>query len=509
MNFKNSSKTNAIKGFATDFGGQIFVIVINILTIPLILKYTSSSLYGFWITCGSIIGFLALTDFGIGVPLTRSIAKIADRKKYQDLNILISTGFFTLIIVSFFFLIFGITISFFISKWFDIPVNDQREILPAFYVSILSSAIALPLGVFSIMLNGFQQMAIDNIIRNILTIISVILTLLLLFLGYGLLSIAISNLIFVLSNSVINFFYAKKIFPELKIRLHLFNRIQFKKLLNFGGLFQIGRLANTIAISADNLVIASILGANYVTPYTLTSKLPNLFSINIASKLPIAVFPAISKMFEDGNLIKLESVLVKITNISVRLAVLAATFVFLANKQFITLWVGVNNYGGTILNLVFVYWILQDTIYRGTTAFIFASGNLHKWATASIAEAILNVGISVFLANKIGIVGVALGTSISKTLTTGIFTPYFICKELNISFLNFIKKGILKPFLISIPGIILAYFFSYLLPQAFGWAWILFVGVILLFFNILFFEGKIFLNFNLSMKEKFALILKF
>ena len=32
-------------------------------------------------------------------------------------------------------------------------------------------------------------------------------------------------------------------------------------MLKFGGYFQVGRVANTIALSADNVVIASILGA--------------------------------------------------------------------------------------------------------------------------------------------------------------------------------------------------------------------------------------------------------
>ena len=42
--------------------------------------------------------------------------------------------------------------------------------------------------------------------------------------------------------------------------------------------------------------------------------------------------------------------------------------------------------------------ILQDTIYRGTTAFIYASGDLRNWTIASIFEAILNVVISIILA---------------------------------------------------------------------------------------------------------------
>jgi O-antigen/teichoic acid export membrane protein len=140
----------------------------------------------------------------------------------------------------------------------------------------------------------------------------------------------------------------------------------------------------------------------------------------------------------------------------------------IANKKFITLWVGEDNFGGIALNFVFIYWILQDTIYRGTTAILFASGNLKKWTYTSILEAILNIVISIFLAKNFGLIGVALGTSISKTFTTGLLTPYYICKEINMPFKIFIINGIIKPFIICIPGIILTWVISFLLPENLG-----------------------------------------
>jgi len=508
MQKTNITSKRAIFGFITDFGGQILVMSVNLVTIPLILKFTSTSLYGFWITTSSIIGFLALTDFGIGMPLTRSIAKIADNDKSIQLNQLISTGFLLLCCISILFLIVGISLSFYLAKWFNIPITDQIHILPAYYVAVLSSAISLPLGVFSNILNGFQKMAIDNVVRNALTVICILISLILLYNGFGLLAIALSNFLLVVLNSTINYIYAKKYFSNLKIRFSNFSKTELKHLLNFGGLFQIGRIANTIALSADSIVIAGVLGASYVTSYSITSKLPNLFSINIASKLPNAVFPAISKMFSEGNLMKLQKVFIKLTSFSVRLALMAATFVFLVNKYFITIWVGINNYGGTTLNLIFVYWILQDTIYRSTTAIIFASGNLKKWTIASIAEALFNISFSILLAKNIGIIGVALGTAISKTLTTGIFTPYFICQELKMSFMSFIKFGILRPLFFSIPGIILAYFFSNLISKDLGWIWIALVGISIFIFNIIFFEVIIILKSSkLTMKERFNRII--
>jgi O-antigen/teichoic acid export membrane protein len=189
---------------------------------------------------------------------------------------------------------------------------------------------------------------------------------------------------------------------------------------------------------------------------------------------------------------------------------IAASFVLVANKEFIRLWVGELNYGGTLLNLVFVYWILQDTIYRSTTAFIYASGDLKNWSIASIFEAILNLVISFFLAKKIGIIGVALGTSISKTITTGISTPYFICIKLKIPFKNFILNGLFEPMLKSLPGIFLSWLISINIPKEFGWFWIIIFSLSIVILNILTFEGRVlFGKSNMSFKERINKIINF
>jgi O-antigen/teichoic acid export membrane protein len=499
----------ALMGFVSDFGGQIILILVNFMTVPLILRFTSQVLYGFWLTTASIIGFLSLTDFGIGVPLTRAVAAVANRNKKEELNRVISTGFFSLCSLSVVFIAIGFITSLFVGKWFNIPETDQGLIIPAYLVAVSSAAVALPMGVFSNILNGFQRMVIDNTVRNIVSIFATAVTIVLLFEGFGLMSIALSSLFVILVTSSLNYFYVRRMFPDLSIRFSLFDVMELKKLLKFGGYFQIGRIANTVATSADNVVIAGVLGASYVTPYSLTSRLPVLFSINIASKLPTAVFPAISQMFAEGNISKLQGVFIKLATISVRLAVMAATFVFIANQQFISLWVGPDQYGGVMLNCVFIYWILQDTIYRGTTALVYASGDLRNWTIASILEAIFNITISILLARTIGIVGVALGTSISKTITTGFSTPYFISKKLNMSFGYFIKKGILKPLLISLPGVLFAWLVSIFTPISLGWIWIITVGGIIGFSNLMLFEGRVLLTPSpLSLKARLKDILK-
>ena len=479
----------ALLGFSTDLGGLIALTAISLIAAPTILKLTSQTLYGFWVTTISILGYLALTDLGLGMSLTRAVAGLASSGRTKDLNSIISTAFFAFCGVGLLFFVIGISISPYIPTWFKIPREESVLVLSAYRVAIISGAIALPLSVFSGVLVGYQQMAIVNITKNIASITSIGLSIILLLLDVGLVALPIATLFTVVFSSIASFFYARKYFTGLKICISAFNLGHLKSLLSFGGLFQVGRIANTVALSTDNIVIAGSLGAGSVTPYAFTSKLPIMLSVSIASKLPIAVFPAMTEMFAKNQSEKLRQVYRRLTYTNVRFAIFVSAIILVVNPIFVELWVGQQNYGGDTLNYVFVGLALIDTIYRGTTAVVYASGDLKKWTIASIAEASFNIIISIILVGPFGLVGVALGTLISKILTTGFYIPYLICRKLELPINQFIAKSIVSPIFRSIPSVAITYIISSYIPLKIGWLWLMFVVATLVITNILMFEG--------------------
>ena len=479
----------ALLGFVTDVGGVIAVSIIGFVAAPIILELTSRTLYGFWVTTISILGYLALTDLGLGMSLTRLVATSASKGNSKELNGIINTAFFVFCGIGILFFIIGISISSYIPSWFKIPKEESVFVLSAYRLAIISGALALPLSIFSAVVVGFQQMAIINITKNIISIVSIGLSIILLNLGIGLVALPIASLFVVIVGSIVSFIFAKKYFPKLKFSVSYFNKKDLKKLISFGGYFQLGRVANTVALSSDNIVIAGSMNAGDVTPYTFTSKLPIIFSVTLASKLPIAIFPAMTEMFANNEFEKLKQTYKRLTFFAVRLAFLGGALMFIANPQFVKLWVGLENYGGDFLNFVFVLWALFDTVYRGTTAVVYASGDLKEWTIASSIEAVLNIVLSLVLVSPFGLAGVALGTLISKLLTTGFYMPYWVCRKLNMSIIYLIKKSIINPLVRSIPSIIITFIFAQNLSLNIGWLWLVFVGLTLIITNFFMFEG--------------------
>jgi len=486
----HSRSKQAVMGFVTDFGGQVLLTVANFIAVPFILRFTSSSLYGFWVATLSVLGFLALTDLGLGISLTRLIAG-SDRKEEGtgDPGGVVSTAFYAFCVVGLLFLGLGLGMAPYIPGWFKISPGDAGDVVTAYKIAIFSGAISLPLSTFGSILFGFQKMAVGNTIRNVFSVTSVVLLIGLLFLNVGLVALPLSTLFTVVTVGLGNFIYVRKNYPKARVCFPLANKKDLKRLISFGGYFQLGRIANIVTSSTDSMVIAGVLGATHVTPYSVTSKLPVTFNTTVATKVPIAVFPAIAQMYAQGEEGKVRASFLRLAEYSIRFAVIGCAVTLLANQQFVSLWVGPSYFGGVALNLVFTYWVLQSTLIHGIGVVVYAIGDMRNWVFMSIAEAALNLVFSLLLVTPLGLVGVALGTSIGKTLTTGWYTPYWICKKIDLPVHSFLYKGIFRPIVISLPSALSAIVVAYFLSVDLGWLRIIFIGVTAVVVNFISFEG--------------------
>jgi O-antigen/teichoic acid export membrane protein len=474
--------------------GQLVITLANFAIAPVILHYTSQILYGVWISALSILSYVALTDLGMNQALTRIIAGMAGQAKDEALNRVISTAFFVFCVAGAIVLIVGFSISAQIPHWFDVPAQDIEGVVSAYRIAVIAGALALSCAVFSGVVTGFQRLAVDNTVRNAVALVGLALSVGLLMLGWSLLALALSMLFTVVATAVLTGYYAWRFHPGIQIRPAYVNLEDFKHLIGFGGYFQLGRIANTVAFSSDNLVISATMGASHVMPYVFTSRLATAISFTVASKLPVAVFPAMSQMFAEKDFANLQRVTLRLGAYSARLAVVGAAVYAAVNQQFVALWVGPQQFGGTLLCAVFCYWILQDTISRSTTGIVFASGKLRLWSFASLAEAALNLAASLLLVRQLGLVGVALGTSIGKTLTTAWIVPLLICRSIRLSARRFIWEGILKPGLISLPSVVATLSLAVLLSADLGWLRLFVIGAAASVANFLSFEGRVLLR---------------
>lgn len=487
-------KLQAAWGLLTDVGGQALVSLATFLVTPLMLRMITTTEFGAWQTVLSLLTYMGLLDFGLGMALMRTLAALPSDANETEFSRTISSAFYSFCLVAPVFLAIGWWLSGIAPIWFGVTGSNLPPVIRAYRWATVGGALSLPAMTYGSILAGRQRLALANSARTAGILIGMCLCVVLLLAGFGVAGMAVANGAGVLAGAAISWYFVKKNYPSLQIHPSFIDKSALRRIWEFGGFFQIARIASTVAVGSDSLVIASRMNAAMVTPYNLTSKLPTMCSITLASKLPQALLPGLSSIFGEGDRERLEQILRMVLRISSRLACISAFLIGFCNERFVTLWIGHNAYGGPMLNSVFVYWAVQDTLLRGIAGFVYASGALQGWAGICIVEASINLFSSIVLAGPLGLVGVAMGTSIARTLT--LFWLFWWCKrKIGIPFYR-VFSAIVVPALLSVPGCLFGWGVGRLVPESLGWMWLVLVAGATVAGNLVCFEGWAFLRGN-------------
>jgi O-antigen/teichoic acid export membrane protein len=503
-----SRSVKALNGFAADIIGQIVTQLLTFVAIPIYLTYLNDTSYGYWLTIGSIIMWISLSDFGIGMALGRLLIKVqstatGDRLE-ADRNSLINTSIVIFIGCALVFFLSGLVLYPFCLKWFKISQATQHTFTITYFICIVAGSLSLPSSVFGGILESNQKLALNRNLNTFGTVLNVLLSIVLIYFFKNITALSYALLISVLVRTAVSWYYAN---GTTKIKLNFFdyNKGYAKQLLSSGGYFQIARIANTVATNSDNLFISSFLNANIVPMYSFTTKMAQVFGITLASKIPNVLFAGMAEIIDLNQIERLQIVFQLLLKILLRLAVLTCAFAFFFNENFVTLWVGKHNYAGQWVNIVVCYWIFYEFIARGTATLVFAFGDFKGYAYVSVLEIIGNVVLSIILIQKMGLLGVALATAISRTLTSGMYLFIYFKKKrlLNVNLLFILLKVLLK----SIPCIIF-YFICKSIVHHVTWVDLVVIGAAGSIINLISFDIVVIIkNRKLGVKALFQKIL--
>jgi O-antigen/teichoic acid export membrane protein len=215
--------------------------------------------------------------------------------------------------------------------------------------------------------------------------------------------------------------------------------------------------ATQLIYYTDNLVVGAFISAGAVTFYAIGGSLLDYLR-QVISSVTTIFMPLASGFEARGEQDQLRRLLIQGTRASLLIALPVGVALFFRGPTFIQLWMG-NQYAETsgrvlrILLLAQVFSIANFT--SGNIAFGLAK---HRpWALAVLAEAVTNLCLSIFLATKLGVEGVAWGTVVPNLLIQLIFWPRFICKIVGVPVGLYLWQSWARPALAVIPFALACY----------------------------------------------------
>lgn len=455
----------AIMGVITNYASAAVMAVAGFVLVPIVLHYLGREDYGLWATIGQVLGYLALLDLGMANAVVRRTARMREHGDHEAINRMVSTALALYCLLGLVFLIVGLALSALLPHWSAIPPDRARVAMTIFLIMVVYGAISFPLRVAGSTLNGYQQMAATNLTNFMANLLSPVLAVVLLLTGFGLIALPLGTVIAGLLAAITTFIILRRVVPDLRIGWRYVAREEARAIFGWSWQLFLNNIAVAIIYQTDNLVVASGVGLAAVTTYTLTSRLP-MYAMPLIFTLGDSCHPGAFELYEQGKLERLREVYVRVMRLTAAAGLTVAVVSLAFNESFMRLWVGPGNFGGFTITAIFVFIMFYRVMMQVASIVVISSGKLKGVVLMSLAEAVLNLVLSVWWVRHYGIVGVAMGTAAAGALTSGWYVIRFTARELRMNVFDYVGRGIAAPLLCAVPSAALAFTLLHFYPVA-------------------------------------------
>ena len=499
--FEMKRKRQLIGTAIIDFLSVPFISVIGLVAIPLYFNFINNSEYGFWLTLFEIISLFSLMNSGLQFYVVQSYSE--DKLKLFTSEI-VSLILFQLLIIIILLILAILTFHF---LPFIKILHNNEGMIRVYKLMIINMIILSLINFFSSFIYAENRTIILNIINLFQKILFHIFPLIFLYYGFKINSFPLS---FLITNLIVLFYVLYLNRKNININSIIYKNIfkSFKKITLFCSNTFIGSTSYFVLNFTDTIVIANFISNKAVTIYILTMKISLILRFIIARILS-ATFPSFTKILSENNFTRIIDLSRKFFRFALRGGIFFSVLIIFLNKIFIYNWIGYENYGGDNLTIIAALICLRESIFPVFSNTIFATREIKIINLIFFFEAILNLILSIILINYLGILGVAIGTLISFSFFSFIYSIYKSSKIININKSLYIKDMVIV-LIKSLPSCAVIILGSKLLEENFHWIYFFLLVFTSILVNIIFFEARFIKNLkNKKWSEKINLIIEY
>lgn len=413
---KNSRTTNVIRNIIGGVGGQIFTSILMFVCRTYFIKLLGAAYLGVNGLFSNILSMLSLAELGIGPAIVFSMYKPIAENDEQHVAKLMNFYKYAYRMVAIVVAVIGLILVPFLDHLIKDPGNVEN--LRLIFLLILSNTVISYCYVYKAsMLNADQKGYVCIIIRNIFAVVQNVAQIIVLILTGNFILYLVVQMITTFMANFVQSKYVDRKYPFLvKYKHEKIDNIERGQIMRRVSGMMMHKFGGFVLNSTDNLVLSKFVGlvavgiySNYLMIINLVKTYVSFFSNSISASV--------------GNLIASET---KEKSYSVFKAIFFMHFWIYAMciicfwtlfKPFILWWIGDEYLLGEVTLLIVLLNFYCTGIQECINTFTNATGLFWETRHKPIAECIINLGVSIVLAAKMGISGVFIGTLVSYLCT--------------------------------------------------------------------------------------------
>lgn len=328
-------------------------LVRNILLVPLYLQFITLEMFGAWLATGSALINIVMTDFGLAGATLQRIAYLDGKKDYLTLRYSLGTSILSGVLLSISLSILTFLVAPFIASSLELGPIEYEVVYNCIVLAILANALSVPGMIALGVLKSVRSPITAGLIYAIIDIISILLTVYLLFAGKGLYSIAIGLVARAFLLMIAGIFFGIRTCMQ-KYNINPAISIEESKVLLKNSLYLfVSSIAMKVQTQADTFFVGVLIGPTSAGIYGLTVRAYEAVHMAI-NQINRGIAPALANMHGVGDTVVFNSVLLKFTKLILFMSAIGMSCLLLLNESFVSLWVGDEKYAGNLTTYLLV-----------------------------------------------------------------------------------------------------------------------------------------------------------
>lgn len=409
--------------------------VVAFFMMPFIIGKLGDRWYGIWVIVGSLTSYYYLLDFGLSSAVARFVAYAMSKGDSKDVNVIVNTSLGIFSILGLIILVCTLCISFFLTYFFNSP-RDLNLARMALIIVGMELAFEFPYKAFAGIIQASLRYDLLTY-SNVATLaLGTILTIYFLSKGYGILALATISFGSSLLGNILFFLIAKRLFPDLQLKIGLMNKRKTKELFSYSVWSFIIQLGNNLRFKLDSFVIGYLLSSVSVTHYFIGARLVE-YSTNLFYRATNFATPAFTAYYAKNDYSQIRSKLLFFNKLNSIIGMFGGGLAIVLGCALITLWMGIKYEDSYPVMVTLMFAMIIEFINNPATNVVYAFSRHEFLAKISVLEGLSNLILSIFLVKSFGIIGCAIGTAIPLVIFRLIIFPQYVCRLVDISIVKY------------------------------------------------------------------------
>jgi O-antigen/teichoic acid export membrane protein len=434
--------------------------LVSLVLPPFLIHHMPPAEFNAWVLILQLSNYVNLLDFGLQTAIGKFVSEYDASGDRQASHDLVSTTFTLLGGAALLACLVVAVMVWFVPEIFpQLPPELVPQVRLALLAVGLTSAAGLPFNTFASTFTGLQQYLFPTVLATVVRVGTAIALITFLLMGGRLVGLGILMGVINLVNSAAQLFgwyrYAR---ARVSFSFFFFHRQTAIQLARYGGAISVWSLA-MLFVSGLDLIIVGHYQYSEAGYYQIATGAAT-FMMTIVSSIFGPLVPAMSSMQANTSPTRLGDLCIRITRYCVLVLCLLGMPLVVGAYPLLCLWVR-KAYAASQATPFLQVMVLGNMVRYLALPYslvVVATGKQHLATVAAVAEACVNLALSIYLVQRVGAVGVALGTLIGAFVSVGMHLLVSIPRTQN-TFLverpRFLMQGLARPLLTCLPSILL------------------------------------------------------